>query len=349
MKTDRPIGYYVHHHGAGHLARARAVASAADGRIVLLGTGIGAIGIELPDDRLLPGAFDGMDGSACRPEALHYAPLDHAAIRSRVATISGWIEASRPALMVVDVSVEVAMLARLASVPVAYVRLNGDRNDAAHLDAFRGAVGLLAPFHEDLDAPSTPRWVRDKSRYLPGITAAPSSRTDDTIRTLLVVIGRGGQPGDGNVIAKAAAHCPEWRWRVMGPCSAPRHLPANLDILGWVHDPDREIMDAAVVIGAAGDGLVNSILAADRPFICLPESRPYGEQEATAGRMGEAGAAVIISSWPELQQWPVLIDQALALHPEARRKLHDPEGAHAAAQWLRQMADRRSEAQNRSA
>lgn len=335
----RPIGYYVHHHGAGHLARARAIADAAAGRVVLIGTSVGSPGIDLADDRPASGAFDGVDTSACRPEALHYAPLDHAGIRSRTATIVRWIEAQRPALMVVDVSVEVAMLARLASVPVVYVRLNGDRNDAAHLDAFRGAVGLLAPFHADLEASTTLPWVREKTRYLPGITATRRSGSDDTRRTVLVVIGRGGEAGDGEALARAACACPEWRWRVIGPCAPVRRAPANLAILGWVQDPDQEIAGATIVVGASGDGLVGSVLAADRPFICTPQDRPFDEQRATARRLDEVGAALVLPTWPEPEQWPGLLDKALALRPQARRRLHHANGARAAAAWIRSLAD----------
>jgi UDP-N-acetylglucosamine transferase subunit ALG13 len=346
--TERPIGYYVHHHGAGHLVRARAIARAAADRVVLLGTGIGLLGVDLADDRPASGAFDGVDSSVCRPETLHYAPLDHAGIRSRTATIARWVETQKPALMVVDVSVEVAMLARLASVPVVYVRLNGDRNDAAHLDAFRGAIGLLSPFHADLDAPTTLPWVREKTRYLPGITTTRRSGSGDD-RSVLVVMGRGGEPGDGEVLARAARACPAWRWRVIGPCSAVGPMPANLEILGWVQSPDQVIADATIVVGASGDGLVGSILAADRPFICIPQDRPFDEQRATARRLDEVGAALMLSIWPEPEQWPGLLDKALALRPQTRRRLHDANGARGAAAWIAALADTCADAQEQAA
>ncbi len=63
----RPIGYYVHHHGAGHRARADAIASAIDWPVVLLGTGIGGAGIDLPDDRPRSKQFDGADDAVSRP------------------------------------------------------------------------------------------------------------------------------------------------------------------------------------------------------------------------------------------------------------------------------------------
>jgi hypothetical protein len=310
---------------------------------------MGSQGMDLADDRLDTGAFDGADCSHCRPDSLHYAPLDHEGIRSRVAAITRWIDVHRPALMVIDVSVEVAMLARLASVPVVYVRLNGDRTDTPHLEAFRSAVALLAPFHQDLEVSSTQPWIREKTRYLPGITAGRPASVSAPERTILIVVGRGGQAGNGETFAKAARRCPQWRWRVIGPCSAPHDRPSNLEILGWVQDPDGEIAHSSLVVGAAGDGLVGSVLAADRPFICIAQDRPYDEQRATAQRLGEVGAALVLGGWPEPERWPLLIIDALALPPQARRKLCEPDGVRLAAEWLNGIADAASQSQEKAA
>lgn len=331
--SRRPIGYYVHHHGAGHRARADAIVRASDWPVVLLGTGIGAAGIDLPDDRPPSGRFNGDDAVQCRPDALHYAPVDHEGVRCRVASIAGWIAAEKPALMVVDVSVEVAMLARLASVPTVCVRLNGTRGDPAHLDAFRGASALLAPFSAALEGPTTPDWVRDKTTYLPGITAASDARPSID-RRVLVMFGRGGEPGDGMLLARIAAACPRWQWRVIGPATRPALIPANLVFAGWVDSAEREIAEASLVIGAAGNGVVGAVLAADRPFICIPEPRPFGEQQATADRLGELGAALVLPSWPSADRWPQVLEAAMALPGRARRALHDAHGVHKAATWL---------------
>jgi hypothetical protein len=333
----RPIGYYVHHHGAGHHARARAIAEAIDWPVVMIGTGIGDAGIDLPDDRPRSGHFNGRDGTPGRPDALHYAPLDHEGVRSRVARLTQWFANARPALMVVDVSVEVAMLARLASVPSIYVRLNGDRSDLPHLDAFRGASALLAPFHEDMEMPSTPDWVRSKTRYLPGITVAATSGAPDPHR-ILVVAGRGGPPVDGIQIARAARACPQMQWRVIGPATPPEDRPSNLAMAGWVDDAALEIAQAGVVIGGAGDGLVNAVIAADRPFVCLPETRPFGEQFATSQALERMGAAIVLQEWPSPTRWLALIEAARALPSLGRTGLHDPDGANVAAAWLAQQA-----------
>lgn len=331
--TRRPIGYYVHHHGAGHLARARAIARASDWPVTLLGTGIGDAGIDLCDDRPVSGQFDGVDGADSRSSVLHYAPVDHKGVRRRVAQMALWIATEHPALMVVDVSVEVAMLARLASVPTVYVRLNGDRSDPAHLDAFRSAFALIAPFHADLETASTPEWVRKKTRYFPGITAQAQDEARDENR-VLVVIGRGGPVGDGAQIADAARACPDMTWRVIGPVASPHDPPPNLEIAGWVENPEQEIARAGVVIGAAGDGLLGAVLAADRPFICIPQDRPYDEQRATAARLQALDAAIVLGDWPHADLWPILIDEAKAVPAVNRARLHDPCGARAAALWL---------------
>ncbi|GAB7552126.1 hypothetical protein NRB_16280 [Novosphingobium sp. 11B] len=336
--TVRPIGYYVHHHGGGHRTRASVIAAACARPVVLLGTDVASAGVELADDRCLSLRFDGRDDAPGRPGALHYAPLDHVGVRDRVAGIAGWIARERPALMVVDVSVEVAMLARLASVPTVYVRLNGERGDPPHLEAFLSASALLAPFHPALEPDSTPDWVRTKTRYFPGITATPS--TDKRIdNRILVVFGLGGPIGDGDVLAAAARACPQWEWRIIGPASAARNAPGNITFLGWVDAPVHEIARASMVVGAAGDGLVGMVLAADRPFLCIPEGRPFGEQNATAAGLHAAAAAVVHDTWPEAEKWPELIDRTMALGSDGGHALHDPRGVQNAASWLAELAD----------
>ncbi|HUD95805.1 glycosyltransferase [Sphingobium sp.] len=301
-----------------------------------MGTGIGSRGIDLADDRALHsanGRFDGRDGAGARPTALHYAPLDHEGIRQRTASIASWIAERRPALIVVDVSVEVAMLARLASVPMIYVRLNGQRTDAAHLDAFRGAEAILAPHPRALDGAGVPSWVQEKTCFFGGITTQPSRRAPVDKR-ILVVSGRGGEPCDGRLYAEAARACPQWQWRVIGPASLPRALPSNLQFAQWVDMPEREIAEASLVVGAAGNGLVGMVMAANRPFVCIPERRPYGEQEATALRLGEIGAAIVCPVVPRPNEWAAVIAAAFAMSDAPRRALHDDEGTAKAAEWI---------------
>jgi UDP-N-acetylglucosamine:LPS N-acetylglucosamine transferase len=101
-----------------------------------------------------------------------------------------------------------------------------------------------------------------------------------------------------------------------------------------VDDAPARIAGAGVVIGAAGDGLMGGVIAAGRPFICLPQARPYGEQEAAAAQLQARGAAVVLPAWPPAAAWPTLIARARALDPARLAALHDPEGARKAAAFL---------------
>jgi len=341
----RPIGYYVHHQGDGHRQRALAIAAHAHGRITLLGTGLSdrtddVPAIDLPDDRLPDAAF-GAGDDARRPDALHYAPIDHDGVRRRVAAIAGWIATHRPALMIVDVSVEVAMLARLASVPTVYVRLVGGRYDVAHREAFRGATALLAPFHALLDDPMTPAAVREATLYAPGLVARPPI-VAIAENVVLGVVGRGGGTADGERWAAAARATPSRRWRVIGPCTVPADRPANLELLGWIGDAEREIAAAGIVVGAAGDGLVGAVIAAATRFVCIPEPRPFDEQTVKAARLSTLDAAVVAETWPTPERWPALLAAAARIDTRILTQLDDPDGCRRIADRLIALADGRT-------
>jgi len=329
------IGYYVHHQGDGHRQRALSIARCAPERFVMLGTGLaqrtdGLQCVDLDDDR--PGTGENID-SLAPEDCLHYAPLHHAGIQQRIATMTQWIARARPALFVIDVSVEVAMLARLAGVPTVYVRLSGKRDDAAHCQAFQAAHALLVPFHADLDDVATPAWVRNKTWYAPGISRGHSDARVDDYR-ILVVSGAGGGMWDAAALKAAAVSLPQYTWRVIGQVAPPDDIPINVEFCGWVEDADTQIAAAGIVVGHAGDGTVSSVLAAKRPFICLPQTRPYDEQGSKARRLAELGAAVVLERLPEPTEWPGIIRRARTLNPSDQARLHVVGGTQAACEWL---------------
>ncbi|MGC5777279.1 glycosyltransferase [Methylobacterium sp. NFXW15] len=341
----RGIGWYVHHQGVGHLQRARAVAAHLGRPCTIIGTlaGFDTAGLDildLPDDRpLAEGAgFDGQDGEAARPEAFHYAPLRHPGLRQRMARIAAWVERTDPALIVVDVSVEVALFARLLSVPTVVMRLAGERNDRPHLEAFRSATRVLAPFPATLDAPGTPGWVRDKTFYagfLGGAAPAPTRDGQD----IVVVFGRGGEGGSLAALAAAARAIPERTWHVLGPVTGEAECPSNLQLHGWVADVGAFMPDAAVLVGGGGDGLVALAASHGKRFLCLPEPRAYGEQTEKAEALRRLGAAIVRTEWPMVEDWPALLREALGLDPAVIASLHDPEGLARCARFLDDLAE----------
>jgi UDP-N-acetylglucosamine--N-acetylmuramyl-(pentapeptide) pyrophosphoryl-undecaprenol N-acetylglucosamine transferase len=326
----RPIGYYVHHQGAGHLHRGRLIATTLLRPCTLLGTfapdTVGDRLLTLPDDRMDAG-FDGADGTASRPNAFHYAPLGHAGIRARMAAIAAWVAANDPVLMIVDVSVEVTLFARLLSVPVVLVRLAGRRDDPPHLEAFRAAEALIAPFPLAFESPTTPPWVKEKTIYA-GFLAPPAAVAHSfPVRgEIAVVLGRGIAPIEITCFFEAACATPDWTWRVYGDSFARSCvLPENLHVYGWVDDIGPALDCAEIVIGGAGDGLVSAVVARGKRFICLPEPRAFDEQIAKAERLGLLHLAIVLSNWPDGSHWPQIFLRAMALDPERLRALYDPD------------------------
>ncbi|GJD97785.1 glycosyltransferase [Methylobacterium iners] len=343
--SRRPVGYYVHHQGAGHWQRAARLAAALDRPVTLIGTfaeidtsGAAVDLLDLPDDRI--DGFDGLDGEADRPRGLHYAPLGIDAIRDRMSRIAAWIAAADPVLMVVDVSVEVALLARLLSVPTLVVRLAGERTDMPHLEAFRGAAHLIAPFPAALEAESTPDWVRAKTFHA-GFLGSGRLEPVAEDGSILVVYGRGGAGGSAAELAAAARAVPDRVWHVLGPVRPDgTALPPNLHLHGWVSDIGPYLGPAALVVGGGGDGVVAAVAAGAKRFICLAEPRHYDEQVVKARRLEALGAALCREGWPAAADWPDLVRAGLALDPAVIGALAEPNALSRTAAFVSELADR---------
>ena len=340
----RPIGYYVHHQGAGHLHRARLIAGALKRPCTFIGTfaeNPGGDHLALPDDRLDHG-FAGTDGECNRPHAMHYAPLGHAGVRARMAAIAAWVSARDPALLVVDVSVEIALFARLLSVPVVIVRLAGRRDDTPHLEAFRAAEALLAPFPATFDRSTLPAWVKAKTIYV-GFLASPDQEAPrgPAGREIAVVLGRGGDPADATCFVEAAHATPGWTWIVHGiAASGHPTLPSNLRMHGWTPDIDAALDRAEIVIGGCGDGLLAAVAAKGKRFICLPEPRPYDEQVDKARVLQDLGLAIVLTHWPDASHWPDILQRASQIDVTPLRALYDPNAVAATAAAIDAIADR---------
>ena len=314
MSEAPRIGIYVHHHGGGHAARAGAIGRALAGR----GAVVSYLS-SLPAERLGPGESvvlpldtdRGTDPGAT-PEELHFAPLGSAGLAARMAAIAGWIERRRPHLLLVDVSVEVAMLARLCGVPFAYLRQTGERDDPPHRLAYRWAAGLLAPFPESLEPAGTPAAIRERSGHVGQIT-----RFDGAERP-----GRGARPRRALVLGEcgpltATIAAAARGWEVLGP------RPVDLDLLAR----------CAVVVAPGGANAVAEAAFARCGLVCMPQPRPFAEQVARGEDLERAGAAVVLAEPPEPARWPALLEEARARGGELERWA-DGEGAGRAADYL---------------
>ncbi len=113
-----------------------------------------------------------------------------------MAAVAAWVEQARPSLVVVDVSVEVAVLVRAMGVPVVVAAMRGQRDDRAHTTAYDLADALLAPWPAALPEPWPQRWL-DKTWHV-GALSRFDGRTAATAAGLAAgrrAVGRRRQRG----------------------------------------------------------------------------------------------------------------------------------------------------------
>ncbi len=350
--VEKILAWYAHHRGAGHVQRAaligahlRSPATLFTSRRVESCPGFQTAVLPMDDD--VPGHE--WQETELRDAPLHYAPFGVRGLRERVSTITGWIACNQPALMLIDVSVEIARLARLTGTPSVIVRQHGNRFDHAHLDAYQLASGLLAPWPASLEDPATPQWIANKTVYAGGM-----SRYDDVsmpdrkvARTRLdlpdgpcvTVLSGAGGAGVPHAVTEAAQACPDWQWLVVGK-KGPASGSRNLRVEGWVRDTLDHIRAADVVVASAGDNTVMEVAAAQRPLICIPEEMPFDEQVRKARCLCRIGAAKVLFDWPAPSEWKrLLIEASRPGAPPALTALAPGNGATKAACYVESLLE----------
>ena len=353
----RPIGYFVHHQGRGHAERAAAIVAAlSPDQPVTLFSARADIFPSLPDHAqvvTIPSLFeptaDTPDAfpAAETPETLHCAPLGWATITRAVAIITAWFDTARPALFITDVSAELAQLARIASVPHVAVLQHGARDDAGHMAAYAGGIGILAPYDRTLEQPGRPEWMIGKTHYAPGVgidAAMPEKAAarrklglSPDARIVLAIGGGGGGGTPATPLTLGARAEPGSVWISIGEIAHEWHAtpPANLRHMGWVANPEDWIAAADRVVSSAGNTTVHMIAAAGRPWIVVPEWRYFDEQVWKARMLGASGAAVALDHWPShAAAWRDAWSRAEALDLDRQRALIDPQAAIKTARWL---------------
>jgi len=83
-----------------------------------------------------------------------------------MALIAEWIEQARPAAVVVDVSVEIAVFVRLLGVPVIVMAMPGQRTDAPHVLVHQIADRIVAAWPGELYEPDWLRTHAHKTSYV---------------------------------------------------------------------------------------------------------------------------------------------------------------------------------------
>ncbi|MFD1951996.1 glycosyl transferase [Sphingomonas arantia] len=361
--TERPISFFIHHQGRGHANRARAIISEmSPNRRVTVMTAKPSLFdgydrpieiVELPDMIGAPVPTAELFAEAT-PDVMHCVPLGVEKTRRTMRTIIDHLDDADPTLFVIDVSAELGLLARIASVPAVTVRMHGDRMDPGHLGAYQACVGMLAPYDEAIEQDDYPAWARARTCYTGGLctTLAPvldkaAARAKlglDPHQDIIVVLTGGGGAGTPYApLTMAARALPDTLWLVLGPVHREGHETdfGNLRELGWVADVTDHLAAADVVIASAGDNTVHEIARVGRPYLCAPEWRYFDEQLRKSERLGDVGAAVALPNWPGSNaRWREVVAEARRLDVGRLQALYDPGAAKRAAGYLEGVSDR---------
>lgn len=328
------LGYYAHHHGSGHcrqIDKLAALLSTEARQQLTVFTSLTsdtytfasineAQVVRLPaEDERADDVLAGRAGQYWQPASLHYSPVGNSDIQQRSHKILDTIYQRRIDLMIIDVSVEVAMLCRAASVPYLYVRLPGLRDDVPHLNAFAGALALLAPYPRTLESAMTLDWLAKKTLYLDFINTqqknaqtyqdfikhlmqlitdekALSSLLDDknTPTIVTVIKGYGGHQAIDAKMPELRQLLPHAFIISLGPIDEDKRHYVN--IAADVNDVTPFIEHSDYLIMACGLNAVAQAYDYATPLIVLPDDRPHQEQEVMAEALIAQGRAL---SWQQ--------------------------------------------------
>ncbi|MCQ8239744.1 hypothetical protein [Rhizosaccharibacter radicis] len=358
----KPFGYFVHHQGRGHAERCAAIVRALPpDRPVRLFCARDDIFPDLPPNatvRVIPSLFEAGGGEATgmdhvpTPDTLHCAPLGWPGIRRAMAAIVSWFDDADPALMICDVSAEIAQLSRICSVPHVVVLQHGDRDDPGHRAALDGAAGVLAPFHAMLAQPEWDESLRARTCFAGGLGTDVRTAEREVARCqlgigpdeemILVMAGAGGSGFAQAPLGVGARATPGTRWITIGRVERDWHAtePSNIEHRGWVSDAAAHIAAADLVIASTGNTTTQQILAAGRPWLAVPEWRYFDEQHRKAAALAGAGLATVRPHLPSSAQgWRAALRETRAMHDrERQRAAIDEHPAAKAARWLEALA-----------
>lgn len=351
--SDCRIGFYVHHHGRGHAYRTQEIIAHLRGSAFVFGSDLSVFedfdSQQLISELLPPDTNQTASHTKDWPEVLHYAPLGIPTIRNRVYKLVRSFEKYDLDLLVIDVSVEVALLARLCGLPTVYSRQHGYRQDAAHTTAFRSATSLLAPYPQDWEEPETPKWIQDKTFYAGGFSrlADQELSTNEAKKRVgfsshqkhvVVMTGFGGEEEPYQLLNETARHNTQWQWWVLGPISPSASFPDNLHYLGVQSNPYPYLKGADVVIASAGNNTVMELAQIKAHYICIPEARPFDEQLSKARLLARKNAALVLPQWSNPEVWKSHLQQAQQTDTNALHSIIADRAAQQAAQHIKEIA-----------
>ena len=242
-----------------------------------------------------------------------------------------------PALMHIDVCTEVAEVARALEIPYTFTLMHGDRmKDEAHRTAYTGAQQLIAPYPEALRDATLPVWIHDKTTYcgLMSARAVSPDSVETEAGTITCVVGKGFASGYANalsagVLTTLAEEFGEYTFRVLGEVTPGASAPANVEYLGFVHNPTTYLQKAQIVLGTTGYNVLSEVAQLNACFVTVPAKTPFDEQLVKARLLDRLNYAVCVEEVHNLDAWRRAFERVGQM--QAIRELYNPEAARVAA------------------
>lgn len=312
--------FYVHHHGSGHLMRALAIANVFNSaKVTFIGSNLSRFIDIIPSwIRLVHLPLDTPENVEDTADYgklsfLHYAPLHVRGLRERNAMITAFFAENPNVLCIVDVSVEVTLLARLCGVPTVVIRQHGERNDLAHRLAYESAQLLIAPYPSSMADDQGHAIFTHKTFFSGGFsrysgTSLPDKQTDH--HAIAVFIGRGGTALDFTFLSFLRRSLPlDYRIHVLGIIDISCQIE-NCFIHGDLPNPADIIRGCDIVIGNAGHNIVMEMADLRKRFVCIPAERPFREQQVKALQLKKLGVIVVPEADIYSTNWQLIMERA---------------------------------------
>lgn len=339
--------FYIHHHGAGHMTRTLAIAAQLPpSEVVFFGSSLETFKELIPQDITwiqlpldIPNDND-RDWTASEMSFLHYAPIKVKGIVERNNLITEFFAKHHQCLLIVDVSVEITLLARLCGIPTVVVRQHGNRSDLAHAMAYESASLLLAPYAESM-AQNMEHAFTEKTFYSGGFSKYSGMPIDQSQRSedqIAVFFGQGGTCFDLQLIVNIRKDLPKTTsLHVLGTIQNYQAI-SGVSYYGNCKNAYDVLKNCDIVISNAGHNCVMELGDLRKKIICIPADRPFEEQEVKAQLLENAGVATVIEEKTlDQANWSQIVESAKKLKVEGWGKLMNPNATSEIATQLKKL------------
>ena len=235
--------------------------------------------VRIDDDYENDKMFD--PGHFQSPDFLRNSPVGLPNVTRRNRKILEYCDNLKLKCMIIDVSVEIAVLCRVSSIPYAYVRRSTDIQDKALQEIYKGACFLLAYYPQELEPDNTPGWIKDKTLYLgficePEIKSLSPHNFDLSMEYNLLIQDKDGADLPIDKIELLADHMSDKIMMVVGS-SFRISKKSNVIFLRNREHLNSLIKNADIVISKGSLSTISTVLRYNKPLLLLEEPSNFSE------------------------------------------------------------------------